>query len=185
MIEEVEITAQIKCEYDILVKILEEKGFKQIDDYILHDYYMINKNINIQEYKPLELLKKCILVRNVDNSTKELLYKYKEYDDNENIIKQGKVKCPIEDINKAINFMEAIEYQKIIEIYDHITVYSDGNLELAIQKVNDKYIFIEYESVDIPASEMIETLKKYNLPIEGDNYFVKKAEIILKETMTQ
>ncbi len=184
MIEEVEITVHISCGFDELVRLLETNNFKKIDDYILHDYYMADKNINISQYKPLDFLKKCILVRNVIGSTKLLLYKYKEYDDNENIIKQGKVSCPIEDIDKGLKFMEAINYKKYIEIYDHITVYSDGNIELAVQQVNDKYLFVEFESKDIPASEMIKILSNYNLPIIGDNYFVKKAEIILNDTLS-
>lgn len=32
---------------------------------------------------------------------------------------------------------------------------------------------------------MIDVIKKYDIPIKDDNYFVKKAEIELKETLTQ
>ena len=69
-------------------------------------------------------------------------------------------------------------------------VYSNDVDEFAVQVVNNKHIYIEieekgnyiektYKSID----EMIEVIKKYEIPIKNENYFVKKAEIELKENM--
>lgn len=71
-------------------------------------------------------------------------------------------------------------------------VYSNGNDEFVVQIVNNKHLYIEieekcnytdkiYKTID----EMIDVIKKYDIPIKGDNYFVKKAEIELKETLAQ
>ena len=68
-------------------------------------------------------------------------------------------------------------------------VYANDKDELVIQEVNNKHIYIEiedkchytkivYNSID----EMKEVIKKYSIPIKNNNYFVKKAEIELKET---
>ncbi len=59
-----------------------------------------------------------------------------------------------------------------------------------MQLVNDKYIFIEMEStgdyIDRKyrnVEEMKSDLLSYNLSIDESNFFVKKAEIMLKEIL--
>jgi len=59
-----------------------------------------------------------------------------------------------------------------------------------VQLVNDKYIFIEMEStgdyIDRKyrnVEEMKSDLLSYNLSIDESNFFVKKAEIMLKEIL--
>ena len=68
-------------------------------------------------------------------------------------------------------------------------IYASETDEVAIQNVNGKHIYIEiedkcnyanriYKSID----EMKEVIIRNSIPIKGDNYFVKKAEIELSET---
>ena len=59
-----------------------------------------------------------------------------------------------------------------------------------MQLVNDKYIFIEMESTGDyidreykDVEEMKSDLLSYNLSIDESNFFVKKAEIMLKEIL--
>ena len=81
-------------------------------------------------------------------------------------------------------------YKKIFNIYDKCIVFANRETELVVQLVNNDYIFIEMESecehID-RKYESVEELKKdlnrYNLPIDNSNYFVKKAELILSETL--
>ena len=73
---EKEITIQIICTYEKLHSILLTKGFEIKEKYNMKDYYMINSNIDIDNMKSLEILKKYILVRDIENITKQLLYKY-------------------------------------------------------------------------------------------------------------
>ena len=79
----------------------------------MNDIYMIRDDIDISTMKSLDVLKNCILIREFVGIEKELLYKYKKYDDNGDILEQGKIECPIDDIKKAIKFMEAINYKKL------------------------------------------------------------------------
>lgn len=187
---ETEITVLVKSDYDILNKELEKNGFNIIEEYELNDDYMINRDIDLSKLSKLEILKKCILVRDIVNIKKELLYKYKKYASNGDIIEQGKVECPIINIEKAIKFMESINYKKLFKIYDKCIVYSNNKTELVVQLVNDKYIFIEMESISSHINrkynsidELKEDLNNYNLPIDTSNYFVKKAELVLIETL--
>ena len=187
---ETEITVLVKVDYNTLKKELEKSGFQLIEEYELKDDYMISNDVNLTNISKLEILQKCILVRDIVDIKKELLYKYKKYAPNGDIIEQGKVECPVTDINKAIEFMESINYKKLFKIYDKCVVFANEETELIVQLVNDKYIFIEmesecehinrkYNSID----ELKKDLNKYNLSIDNSNYFVKKAELILAETL--
>lgn len=187
---ETEITVLVKSNYDDLKKELEKNGFEIKEEYELKDDYMVNNDTNLSELSKLEILQNCILVRDIFNIKKELLYKYKKYAVNGDILEQGKVECFVTDIEKAIKFMESINYKKIFTIYDKCIVYANKETELVVQLVNDKYIFIEMESecrhID-RKYETVEELKKdinrYNLPIDTSSYFVKKAELILSEML--
>ena len=86
--------------------------------------------------------------------------------------------------------MESINYKQLFKIYDKCIVFANNETELVVQAVNDKYLFIEMETncehIDRKYSseqEMIDDLNRYDLPIDNSNYFAKKAEIILKNTL--
>ena len=185
-----EITVETVCSLQELNNLLAKLEFKVMEEYDVFDIYMLDKNYNNTENK-LELLKHCILIRDIvgkDEETKKITYKYKEYNEKEEIVKQGKIDCEILDIEEAKNLFEALNYEELIRINDHIIVYSNNIDELAVQVVNNKHIYIEieekcnyinkkYNSLD----EMKNVVSKYKIPIKEENYFVKKAEIELEE----
>lgn len=185
-----EITVKVNTTYDKLHDILLKNNFIIKEEYTVKDTYMINKEINITKLNDLEVLKQCILVRDVVDIEKSLVYKNKEYDSEGNIIKQSKIKCPILDIDKGIKFMEEINYIKLFNIIDKCIVYVNNDNELVVELVNDKYIFIELESNPEYINkkytcylDMINELNSYNLPIDKTNYFVKKAVLVLNDTV--
>ena len=187
---ETEITVLVNSDYETLKRQLEKKNFKIVDEYQVNDIYMIDKNIDLNKLNNLEILKKCVLVRDIVDIKKVLLYKYKKYADNGDIIEQGKVECPITDVDKAVSFMETINYRTLFKIYDKCIVYTNGETELVVQLVNDEYIFIEMEAecsnidkVYKDIDELKEDINRYNLPIDKSNYFVKKAEIELEKVL--
>lgn len=185
-----EITVKVNTTYDKLHNILLKNNFIIKEEYTVKDTYMINKEIDITKLNDLEVLKQCILVRDVVDIEKSLVYKNKEYDSEGNIIKQSKIKCPILDIDKGIKFMEEINYIKLFNIIDKCIVYVNNENELVVELVNDKYIFIELESNPEYINkkytcclDMIKELNSYNLPIDKTNYFVKKAVLVLNDTV--
>ena len=192
MKKEIEITVRVNVGYEKLKEELKQNNFIKKEEYIVNDSYLINSLINITDMKSLDILKKCVLVRDIVGILKQLLYKYKKYDSNGDIIEQGKIKCPVTDINKAMEFMNAIGYEKLFNIYDKCIVFANDKTELVVQLVNDKYIFIEMESEPQYINkkyENVEELKddicSYNLSIDKSNFFVKKAELILNETLNR
>lgn len=190
MLYENEITVEVDTSLENLIKILETHNFKLMEEYDLNDIYMINKD-DLNELDYLKLLGKCVLIRHViekDKDKKMLTYKYKEYNDLGEITKQGKIKCNIDDIEKAKELFERLNFKELITINDHLLIYSNGIDEFALQSVNNKHLYIEiedkcnyanrfYSSID----EMKEAINKYSIPIKNDDYFVKKALIELVE----
>lgn len=186
---EAEISVLVKTDYETLQKELKENNFLLKEEYVVNDIYMIDENVNISNMSYLDILKKCILVRDIVGFEKVLLYKYKKYAENGDILEQGKVRCPITDVDKAVKFMEAIHYKRLFDISDKCIVANDKS-ELVVQLVNDKYIFIEMESTGDyidreykDVEEMKSNLLSYNLSIDESNFFVKKAEMTLKEIL--
>lgn len=190
IIYENEITVEVNTDIETLNKILKENKFIIKEKYDLIDIYMV-KDENVNDTN-LEILKKCILIRNIiteKENIKRITYKYKEYNDKEEIIKQGKINCGIDSIENAISLFKAIGYKELIKINDHLIVYANENTEFVVQLVNDKHIYIEMEEecqhidrIYNNIEEMINDFNKYNIPIKDNNYFVKKAEIELIES---
>lgn len=187
-----EITVQVTCNYEELHSLLIKQGFKIIEKYTIIDEYLISKDYDLKNKNYLDILKECVIVRYIENTLKELLYKYKEYSNNGDIIKQAKVSCKVNDIKEASNFMKAIGYKELIHIQNNSVVYTNDKIELAVQLVNDKYIFIELEDKSeylnktySSIEEMKEEINLYNLPIVKDKYFAKKAAIILEDKLKE
>ena len=184
-----EITVEVDTTLEELKNILEGKGFILKQEYDLNDIYMINKDNKETDY--LKMLGNCVLIRNVITSEKNiklLTYKHKEYNEKKEIVKQSKIELKIEDIEKAKSLFESLNFKELIKVYDHMYVYGTDKDELAVQVVNNKHIYIEienvcgfinrvYNSID----EMKEVIISNNIPIKNNDYFVKKAEIELKE----
>lgn len=187
-----EITVQVTCNYEELHSLLIKQGFKIIEKYTIIDEYLISKDYDLKNKNYLDILKECVIVRYIENTLKELLYKYKEYSNNGDILKQAKVSCKVNDIKEASNFMKTIGYKELIHIQNNSVVYTNDKIEFAVQLVNDKYIFIELEDKSeylnktySSIEEMKEEINLYNLPIVKDKYFAKKAAIILEDKLKE
>ena len=171
---EKEITVEINTSLKNLESILKENNFK------------------IKEiYDTLELLKNCVLIRHIIEKNKEykmITYKYKDYNDKNEIIKQGKINCYIDSIDEAEQLFKYLNYEKLLEIYDHSFVYANDEDEFVVQSVNNKHIYIEVEDkchyIDKEyknIEEMKKVINKYNISIKNNDYFVKKAEVEMLE----
>ena len=86
-----EITVEVDTTLENLINILESNGFKHIKTCDMRDIYLINKNDKKGSY--ISMLSKCVLIRDIideDNETKVLIYKYKKYNNNKEIVNKGK-----------------------------------------------------------------------------------------------
>lgn len=183
-----EITVMVYDGCEELIDKIISRGFKKIDDYMLYDMYMVYKDVIVNgsenDKEILKILSKCVLIRSIDDNKHYITYKYKEYDDDGNIVKQGKCNCRIENASSGVEIVKCLGYDReLIRINDHIMVYEKDGLELAIEYVNDKYLFIEveanqkYDTID----KMKNTLEEVGIEYDKSNYFQKKALLIFKD----
>jgi len=85
--------------------------------------------------------------------------------------------------------MKTIGYKELIHIQNNSVVYTNDKIEFAVQLVNDKYIFIELEersehvkTVFSNIEDMKKVIDSLNIPMVKNNYFAKKAVIVLEES---
>ncbi len=193
-----EITVKISCSLQEMYNILESKGFSIIDKYNLEDIYYINKDIDIKKQSIREILKKYILIRKVtqfipDDFIKsytvlELTLKSKNIASDGIIISQDKKDCQIQDIKQGKEFIEALGYKNLMTIKERAIVYGKGKLKLAIKDIENSKKLIEIETIDNDpefdtTEKLKEKLNELQIPINTNDYFVKKAEIELKKIL--
>ena len=184
-----EITVKLKCTVEEICKILESKGFQFVERYLLDDIYYIPNTINIKNMSERDILSKAIILRNVEgyipNKYREskLTYKKKEIDQEGNIVKQSKVDCKIIDSNDGKKFLEAIDYKAIMQIKEFDYLYKKNELQICIKDVlnGDKLIEIEENEQLDTIDKIKQELERLNLPVDTNDYFIKKAEMKLKQ----
>jgi len=193
-----EITLRLKCTITELCDILERKGFLLVDKYYLEDFFYIDKNIDINEHTPREILTKYILIRNItqfvpndfiDNYNEVILtFKEKNIAEDGTIINQKKENCKINEIKEGKDFLKAIGYRELMTIKEKSREYEKNGLQITVKDVENGDKLIEIETV-IGNTELdtIDKLKQkineLELPIYTDDYFVKKAEIELEKVL--
>lgn len=183
-----EITVKVNSSYSQLHNDLTNQGFIISDQFEMVDIYMIPADINMYTSCNTSILSKSIIIREKIGHNKEILIKEKQFD-NENIIRERKITCPILDVNDAVMLFEQLGYKRLFIINDFVTIYNDSKSELIVQCVNNEDVYIEieerafsipikYESID----EMKAVLQSYKINYNDDNYFVQKASIELEKT---
>ena len=193
-----EITVRINCSLQEIYNILENKGFSIIDKYNLEDIYYINKDIDIKKQSIRDILNKYILIREVTQfipsdfvkkyNVLYLTLKSKNIASDGTIISQDKRDCQINNIEQGKEFIKALGYKNLMTIKERAIVYGKGKLKLAIKDIENSENLIEMETIDNdPELDTIEKLKEkindLQIPINTNDYFVKKAEIELKKIL--
>ena len=189
--QENEITMKVNCGINELCRILEDKGFKVVDRFTMNDIFMIPNTLKskIKELTSREILKDAILIRDIENQFKEnrnkkITFKKKEFNKNGDILNQESINCDIFNIDEAVNFFQAINYYKIMNIIESDIVYGKEDFEIAIKDIKNGENLIEVETVS--NNENIDTIEKLKtqiinlqIPVDTSNFFIKKAEIEL------
>lgn len=188
-----EITVKLKCSIEEICKLLENKNFKIVEKYILDDTYFIPKELNIKGMTHREILSRALLLRNITDFIPErkvvkLTFKSKQIDEQGNILSQSKVDCEILNAETGKAFVEAIGYRQLMNIKENDIVYEKDNLNIAIKDIENGDKLIEVETVeDNNELDTIEKIKQkiseLQIPIDTNDYFVKKAEIELAKVL--
>ena len=187
-----EITVKIKGSLANFYKIIEEKGFRIIDEFSMDDTYFVPISLDVENIATREILSKAILVRNIYDKTskeikKKITFKIKDFDKEGNILYQEAISCDVLNTDDAMKLLQSIGYKKIMNIKEDDIVYEKDGFELAIKDIKngDNLIEIETEETkDLDSIEkLIQKVNEIEIPIYTDNYFVKKAEIELEKKL--
>lgn len=186
--EEKEICLKSNVPFEELKSIMFNIGFKVQEDFQMNDIYMINKNIDISLDNKDVIFKDNVLVRETVGKRILLVNKIKELDDNGVVIGERSVKCPINDSISGYNFLCSIGYKKVFELKDHNLLLTNGVNEIYIQDVEGLGTYVEMEQKNLllentngdTIDELVDSIKKYDLPLDYSNISVKKAVEMLK-----
>lgn len=188
-----EITVKLKCSIEEICNLLENKNFKIVEKFILDDTYFIPKELDITGMTHREILSRALLLRDITDFIPErkvvkLTFKSKQIDEQGNILSQSKVDCEILNAETGKAFVEAIGYRQLMNIKENDIVYEKDNLNIAIKDIENGDKLIEVETVeDNNELDTIEKIKQkiseLQIPIDTNDYFVKKAEIELAKVL--
>ena len=194
-----EITVKLKCSIKEFCNIIESKGFEIVDRFLLDDTYFIPKDIDIhkltsprQGNEHREILKHSILIRDITQYMSDkhkvfkMTYKKKNIASNGDIISQQNIDCDISNINDGKKFLNAIGYKEIMNIKENNIVYGKEGLNIALKDIEDGEKLIEIETVETnedlnTVEKLKEKLNELQLPLDTKDYFIKKAEMKLKQ----
>ncbi len=179
--EENEITIKVTCSNNELIQLLTNKGFNEGKKFTLDDYYFIPKNLNIEELTTREILAKAVIIRCVvyDSSTiQTILFKKKNINEKGEIISQRKIECDILDFKVGMALFKELGYYEIMNIKENDIIYYKDKTELALKFIENRNTLIEIEINDNfdTIDKLKELISEIEIPIEKNNYFVKKAE---------
>lgn len=179
--DENEITIKVTCSNDELIKHLTNKGFNEGRKFTLDDYYLVPKDINIEKLTTREILAKAVIIRYIFDDGKiiqKITFKKKNINEKGEILSQKATNCDILDFRAGINLFNELGYYEIMNIKESNEIYFKDKLELAIKFIENSNTLIEIETGE--NFKTINELKKLvidlEIPIEKDNFFVKKAE---------
>ena len=60
-----EITVRLLCNINEICNLLENKNFKVVDRFFMDDTYYVQKSIDILKLTPRDILKNCVLIRDI------------------------------------------------------------------------------------------------------------------------
>lgn len=188
-----EITVRLKCSIKEICNLLEDKKFKVIEKFVLDDTYFIPKELNTKNKTNREILSEAVLLRDITEFIPErrvikLTFKSKQIADNGDILKQSKVDCDILNTEEGRSFIEAIGYRQLMRIKENDVVYGKDGLQMAIKDIENGDKLIEVETVE--GNDELDTVEKIKrkiselkIPIDTNDYFVKKAEVELAKVL--
>ena len=188
-----EITVRLKCNIKEMCNLLENKNFIVTDEYCLNDTYFIPKELDLENITHREIISKAIILREITETMSnqqivKLVFKTKQIDINGDILSQKKYECEILNVKDGETFINSIGYKKLMTIKEYDKSYEKDEFKITIKDVENGEKLIEIETVeDNKELDTIEKIKdkvnQLELPLDTNDYFVKKAEIALKNIL--
>ena len=181
--DEKEITVQLKWELDEAKVYFVNAGIPLVESFIIKDIYLVKETIDINKTPNLDVLDSCIIIRECIGSehNKQLIYKDKKYDEMGNIIKSTKYSCDIVNIDEAYELLTHIGFKECFRYEQECLAYANKEVDILLQYVPELGLFAELENNNKSISELVADLNNLHIPYYEDDYFVKKASLMLDD----
>ncbi len=180
----IEVTCQIYSNISDVKKALEDNNFKFVEDFILDDIYLYNKDTG--QFAEVDgRIKDTLILRYVNEEEKEIICKKRKYNNEGLEIETEKRTLKIDDIRKAEDLLECLGYKSFLRMIDKNSKYENEEYIAFIQEVENLGTFLEIESKDNENAEtqfkkLIELVKAFGLEI-GTKFDIRKAELLYKK----
>lgn len=190
--KQIETTGEVFQSLDEINDILTKQNFKIIRKSRIEDKYMSQFVNQLNSNNIISILEKSVLLRKLILDGKEInkiTYKDKKYD-NGILLYEEKTSVSIDSIEDAENLFLKLGFKNLVNVNYNCTVYSNDNMELAFQDVENLGMLVEYESkedfdgksseeINKKKLEMLEEIRNLGL-IVGNKDIRKANELILK-----
>lgn len=190
--KQIETTCEVCQSLDEINDILTKQNFKIIRKSRIEDKYMSQFVNQLNSDNIISILEKSVLLRKLILDGKEInkiTYKDKKYD-NGILLYEEKTSVSIDSIEDAENLFLKLGFKNLVNVNYNCTVYSNDNMELAFQDVENLGMLVEYESkedfdgksseeINKKKLEMFEEIRNLGL-IVGNKDIRKANELILK-----
>lgn len=179
--EENEITIKTICSNEQLIKHLTDKGFCEGRKFTLDDYYLIPRDLKLEELTTRDILSKAVIIRYIVDDgeiIQKITFKKKDINANGENLSQKAINCEVLDYKAGINLFNELGYHQIMNIKESDVIYYKDKIELAIKFVENSNTLIEIETNENfkTIDELKQLVNELEIPIEKGNFFVKKAE---------
>lgn len=180
-IKDVEITCEVFEEISTIVKSLEDKGFKYVEEFTLDDIYMKNDKTN--EFAPNNgKITDTLIIRYVNEDDKKIVCKRRNHNSSGFEISTEKSILKVMNIEDAEKHLNILGYTRFLNMIDKNYMYENSEFTAYIQDVKDLGIFIEIEAkkvenVEKDIEQLIEFVKSLNLKI-GTKFDIRKADLL-------
>lgn len=193
--KQIEITVRLNESFESARNKLLKRGYKLIRESDIDDIYMSSKINELNKDNITDILKKSVLLRSLkleDKEIKKITYKNKEYDEKGDVLSEEKINLNCEDLNKAYELFTRLDFEKLVEVKYHISVYEKNETQYAFQDVENLGVLIEYENsndfegksveeIQLEKNKMYESIINKGLILTNELDVKKAKELILKE----
>lgn len=187
--QELKICLKTNANLDTLRENLLNQGFYVQEDFQLNDIYMVDAKTEISLENMNQIFSNYLLIREKVGQKSSLVFKRKETNNKGEILRRTSTNCPIVSCYDAYNLMKELGYKKLLNLNVHNILFSNDIHEIYLQDVEGLGVYIKMMQKNIKINhdngdtieEMINNLKKYDLPITDYNNQGKKSHDMFKK----
>ena len=184
-----EITVKLKWSLDEAKLYFVNKGITLVESFILKDIYLAKEDLDLKKLNNLDILSSCIILREVYENDKaidrKIMYKDKKYNEVGDIISEVKYSCEVGNVEKMQSILDKIGYKELFRYDQECLGYEIDDKKILLQYIPDLGLFAELEDNNKSKEQLINDLNELNIPYYGNDYFVKKASLMIDKIKKQ